>query len=876
MQTVSHYRILKKLGEGGMGSVYLAHDELLHRSVAIKFPTLTDGAIDRVRFLREARLASALNHTNIATIYDCGETDDHQPFLVMELVTGEPLSRILVPGPLPIDRAVAIMTDVLAALGEAHRLGIVHRDVKPSNVMIGEGNRVKVLDFGLAKQLKFSSGARIGETTGERDVEDSTMTIPGTILGTPLYMSPEQARGESLDSRSDLFSAGVVLYQCLTGRPPFMGVSLMAIGAQILNSNPTPPSRLNPLVPFELERITLKSLEKDPARRFQSASELIASLRALGVEGPSFETILRVPEEPPTSPDVMHHAFETNVSAPAARTDERQQIETARGQKVAGLLRKYWWATLLLVGVVIVLIFLWGGSGRTVKPPSPAALRAYDEGTTALRDGAYLKANKILTLAVNSDPGFALAHARLAESWTELDNIDKASYEIAMARSLVPDTSVLEPTEARYLQAINDTVVGNRAAAIAHYQEVAKLEPDKAHVYLDLARAYERNRQTEPAVEHYQKALEHDPGIPSAHLRLGVLTARLQQESQALDHFDQAEKLYRTFTNPEGVTEVFYQRGLMYFNLGKMANARKQLETALAAARGDSPSDYQEIRCLLQLSNVSGEENDFTEAEALSAEAISLARKKGIEYLTTLGVISLGNIYFSRNRVVEAEKYIEEGLELARRYKTKRYEALALSTLGSLRVDQNRVDEGLQLLEQARDFFERSGYRRQALDARLLIGRTERDKGDYAAALRTFEEQLRSVEQSPDRGSIARAHEEIGKILLRTEKYPDALNHFEKSLAIHQAQGPKSSEFYSLINTARALGQLGLDQRAREMLSRATPIATTGAMKANLLNLESELAVIQREFAVAQSHSKRALSEAEANDPGLLFEIKLL
>ncbi len=874
MQTVSHYRIIKKLGEGGMGTVYLAKDELLERDVAIKFPTLgsgSDGALDRARFLREARLASSLNHPNIATIYDCGETEDHQPFLVMELVHGEPLSHLLLQGPLPLERAVSIIIDVANALAAAHRRGILHRDIKPSNVMIGEGDRVKVLDFGLAKQLRSSANAE-GGTIG---IDETTMTIPGAIVGTPLYMSPEQARGENLDSRSDLFSVGTLLYQCITGRPPFLGASLMAIGAQILNSDPASPSRLDPRLPRELDGIAQKVLAKDLSKRFQTAEELIDALRGLLGTRPMASPKHYVPLEPETIVSTPR-GFETNILQPALRTDEAKALQTGRGGTARDLVTRFWWAAVLIVVVGIAISYFLFKGGTSVSAPSAAALRAYEEGTNALRDGAYLKANKILAHSISIDPNFALAHARLAESWVDLDNIDKASFEIATARSIVPDAGTLSPIEGHYLQAINDTVVGNRAAALTHYQEIARLDATKAHAYFDLGRAYERHRQVEPAIENYQKSLTLDPGSPSAHLRLGVLRGRLQQEAPALKHFEEAESIYRTFSNLEGTIEVLYQRGLMFFNLRRIPDARKNLQAALTAARGTSPSDYQAIRALLQLGTVSAQEDDFAEAEALTAEAISLARSKEIEYLTTLGVINLGNIYYSRNRTTEAEKYIEEGLALARKFKTTRYEALALSTLASLRIDQDRVDEGLRYREQARDFFERSGYRRQAWDTRILIGRTERDKGDYQSALRTFQQQLISTEQASDQASIAEAHEEIGKVLVRWERHPEALPHYEKSIAVSRALGAKSAEFYSLVNFARALAELGLTERAVARLNEASPLATTAALRASLALGQAEVALIQRSYAVARAKTKEAMSIANDVNPGMTIDSKII
>src|SRR6185369_6980681 len=218
-QTVSHYRIIEKLGEGGMGVVYLAEDQHLARRVAIKFLTSTDHHY-RARFIREARAVSGLNHPNIAIVHDYGETAAGQPFLVMEYIKGKSLSDLLDEG-LTLRRSVEIVSSITEALGEAHDSGIVHRDIKPSNVLINERGVVKVLDFGLVKHL-FEPTTTDGVDLDAQTIY-STQTRSDVIVGTPLYLSPEQATGKQIDSRSDLFALGALLYECLTGQSAFSG-----------------------------------------------------------------------------------------------------------------------------------------------------------------------------------------------------------------------------------------------------------------------------------------------------------------------------------------------------------------------------------------------------------------------------------------------------------------------------------------------------------------------------------------------------------------------------------------------------------------------------------------------------------------------------
>ena len=843
-QTISHYRIVSRLGEGGMGVVYVAEDTLLGRRVAIKIPAHAPGANNsyHARFLREARSVSALSHPYIAPVFDFGELPDGRPFIVMELINGQDLGALMAAGALTLQRAVEIVEQVAIALGEAHRLGIIHRDVKPSNILINERGEVKVLDFGLAKLLEdHPAFARIDS---DARTLQALQTQSDIIIGTPLYLSPEQASGAPVDARSDLFTLGALLYEAIAGRPPFGGGNLIEIAAEVLRVDPPPPSTLNTRVPPELDRITMKALAKRPEERYQTAADFARDLRA------------------------FREAYQLSDSAGVARIPRRTYVQNRSALVTIseGLRRPRLSIATVLVGIAVLLVALWGVSQLLRKRPHQPrgeALQAYNTGMEFLRDNAYYRANKAFERAVESDDQYALAHARLAETWTELDYTDRAKDEMLKVVTLVPDSSILPPLDALYLDAVKFSYGRNFAQAVNTYEEIARRTPDQPQALVDLGRAYESAGQIPKAIDSYVAATNRDGRYATAYLRVGILYGRQRELASANNCFDRAEQIYKDLGNSEGRTEVLYQRGLLYRNTGHIPEAHTYLEQARKLAETTN-NQAQRVSALLQLSTVAFAENESGRAEQLAREGVEIAQTNGMENLTAVGLVDLANVYWVRADYPQAEKYYQQALEFANRYNVRRAAAKAYINLGSLRLRQSKPDDTITYVNKALAFYQPNNYRTETAQGLLILGRANTLKGDYKAALQAFELQLPLAEQLGDQAQAAYAHEFTGTVLEIQERYTEALPHYEQKYALSNTLKQQKGMGWGLTERASILWQLGRYDEARPLLTQAAAIADRPDgykdVSTAVAVVQAALALSERQFASAQAQAERIVA----------------
>jgi len=512
--------------------------------------------------------------------------------------------------------------------------------------------------------------------------------------------------------------------------------------------------------------------------------------------------------------------------------------------------------TSLFVGAAI---YWWP---RYYYQPPVSALTWYDRGTEALRNGAYYQASKALSQAIAIDKNYSLAHARLAQAWSELDFTDKAKDELLSA-----DRSSLSPIDSLYLDAITATVRRDFAAAIKAYDQIAKLLPDQADVYIDLGYAYENNGDIDKALEQYQKSIEKKNGqYATAFLRSGIVYNRKQDSTKATAAFDKAEDLYRAESNNEGVNEVRRQRGILFREKGRYAEAREQFQQSLDAAR-ILGNEAQQVSAMIELSTLSANEGNLTEALKMAQQAVVLAQQRNLESLAAGGLIELGNSFNDKGDYADAEKYYLQAIGLAQTGKSKRREAIARSNLGGMYIQTQRIDQGLPLIDQALSFFQQGNYPKNVSQCLTQIARGNRRKGDYAAALRALGQKMELAQQGGSQPAIADVFAELGAVSYEQGNYPASFDNYSKALDIYKQVGNSIKAAYSQTNKTNVLWRLGRFDEAKENLTEVSTVAAGGTevlkpLVAALRLIDAQIFLSQGNLPVARAKVSEALELA--------------
>jgi tetratricopeptide (TPR) repeat protein/tRNA A-37 threonylcarbamoyl transferase component Bud32 len=636
-QTISHYCIIEKLGRGGMGEVYLAEDKQLGRKVAIKFLPREVATDERAkqRLLREAQTAATLDHPNICAIYEVGQEGDHS-FIVLQYIEGETLASRLKRHLPDLREALAISAQVADALNEAHARGIIHRDIKPDNIMLTTRDQVKVLDFGLAKVLRDSSIMEADTAT--------MLSIPGMVMGTVPYMSPEQVRGEALDCRSDIFSFGTVLYELLSGRRPFEAKSSAEVIAAILTAEPPPISRSSLGHSGSAEEALIrKCLEKDAALRYQTMGDLI----------PDLQQISREYESGQFTPQAKRAGLRPK---PAITGPEGSRFRVSK----LGL-------GLIVPSIVVALaagVYVYSsrtvkrplGSGAAIMTANSAAYDAYMRGMVVVSSenpADNQAAIKLFELAVAADPNFASAYAELSRAYTikaryvASDADRKKSYEdaeVAVDKALAIDTNLAEGHFARGLMLWTPYKRFPHAQAIQSYRRAIELNPNFDEAHHQLGFVYLHIGMLDKAQQEIEKALAINPGNTLARYRLGVIDMCRAKYAEAFQIFNSTP----LGQNPELL--AFYTSNAL-FRLGRNDEASALIERYFKDYSKDKGGMVTSVKAMM-----SAKAGKNSEAEATIQHAIEIGRGYAHFHHTSYNIASA---YSLMNKPEQAMKWLQ-------------------------------------------------------------------------------------------------------------------------------------------------------------------------------------------------------------------------
>jgi serine/threonine protein kinase/Tfp pilus assembly protein PilF len=977
------YEILQHVGEGGMGAVYKATDRELDRIIALKVirPELIGHAEILRRFKQEIILARKITHKNVIRIFDLGQAEGMK-FITMEYVEGRDLKTLLCSEPrFSIDRSVSVIKQVCLALDAAHTEAVVHRDLKPSNIMLDSHDKVTVMDFGIAHSM---------EVTG--------MTRTGSVLGTPEYMSPEQAKGEEVDARSDLFSLGIIFYELLTGRSPYQAATSFGTLLKRTQEPARPPIELDQSIPKFMSDIVVRCLEIDPQRRYASAREILQDLEARhgppkGVPAPGppwFRAIRDLPMKW-VAPGlalilllVVGILFRDRIFAPAGKpkpagpvvslailpfrnasgdpsldwlgsslaewlstdvgqssslrtvsSDRLHQILqdlriTADSNLDAGTLRRLAefsnaqtvvWGQYVKLGEQIridatlrdlkqerTVALNAEAPNQTALPaavdrlaqairknlslPASAvkelqaqafiptsqslqALRNYNEGLQLLRQGKNLEAKIKFETATKEDREFALAYAKLAQTYANLGYESEAQ----QASRKAVDLSDKLPPQEKYRIAANDAQVRkDYPKAIESYENLVKVLPEDGEIQFTLGRLYEDAGSFDKAREHYGKVLERDPKSVDGLLYMGRVESQSGNPQGGLDYLNRALTLAIQVENVEEKATILHAIGIAYRMLNKQDEALRNYQESLTIKRrlGDKRGMAVSLNAIAQIQERLGQPDLALKSYE---EALRLAREIGDRAGAGYTLIDLGGFYHDRGQHDQALTLQKEALLIQRELGNEVNQGLCLNNIGSSYFYKGQFEDAATYFQQALQLREKTKRPDEIAETVHNLGETSANMGQYDRALSYYLRALELYRGTGDKRGAAIESSSIGTLFLYQGRFGAAVSSKQDALKTFRELGDRSFWMVEILSSyGDALIQAGRTDESKSSLDEAMNLARelkNEAFVAQIINYQGDGAFYRGEYKSARDLYQRALQTASrAGDRGKVLQVR--
>jgi serine/threonine protein kinase/tetratricopeptide (TPR) repeat protein len=1014
----SRYEIVRLLGQGGMGAVYQAYDKELERQVAIKVIRADMAANPEIlqRFKQELILARQITHKNVIRIFDLGQADGIK-FITMEYIEGENLQSVLrQKKKLDPAEAANILAQVCRALEAAHNEGVIHRDLKPQNIMLDKNGRAYVMDFGIARSM-LSAG----------------MTQTGALIGTPDYMSPEQAKGQKLDARSDLFSLGIIFYEMLSGQVPFDADTTMGKLWKRTNEPARPLDELDKTIPRPLSDIVRKCLEIHPQKRFASATELLGQIeqwqgpaagtrvlparftfsirglaqyrswiaggavllllaisvivyrekfgfrqvarpavsvpavslaivpfrntsgdKALDWLGPSLADMLSTDVGQSSSlrvisPDRLHQVLHDLQISPDSMADPatvRRLADLSSADTVVwGQYAKFGDqirvdATLrdvkkdrtvsfkteassekdLLPAVDRLAQTIRGNlalpssvvdelKAQSFKPSSKSmdAIRLYSEGTDLARQGKNLEALKQFQASTQADPDFALAYAKLGQTYAILGHDAEAEQASRKAVDLAGDL----PAREKYLITANYArIERDYPKAIQYYENLATASPDDPEIQLELARLYEDTGVIDKARDHYSKVLSGDPKNVDALLASGRLELRSSNPQGALDYFNRALTLSIQLGNDEAKGTILQGIGVSYRQLDKQDEALRNFQQALEVRRrlGDKRGIARTLESMAQIQEQNGKSDEalkgyqealqlrreigdkgglgdtlldlggfhmdrghYDQALGLFKQALQVQRDLGNEGGQGVCLNNIGVTYLSKGDYENALTYFQQALESRQKSQVPEDIAFTLHNLAITYEDLGQYDQALSNFERAIDLYRKAGDKRGMAMQSYTIGRLFGYQGRLGAAINATQEALKTFTELQDRTYwMTEVTSSYGMALAEVGRFDDAQKPLDDALALARDLKIDGSIAQALDFQGLSLFYRGDLKGARALYDQALQFATRSKEQDKILLCRFHVAqVALKEGRLSEANAALTKIAAEADTSGM-------